>query len=311
MAVNKEMRKVYRDTLEQLLMNDKTVFSLDADLINCIMTTDLYTTYPDNTLNCGVSEANMISVAAGLSLSGLKPFAHTFSPFITRRVLDQLYMSIFYSNNPVFLYGSEPGIYSQANGGTHCCIEDFSTLRAFPNVTIFAPSDPTSFAWIMKSYAKDPRIIYARAPRAALPYLYEKEDFEIGKAKYLHKGNKVAIIAIGDRVHKALEAKEILAKEGLDVTIVDFMFIKPYDKKLLEEVIRDHDYIITYENHNNIGGLGDLVASEIATTDASCKLVKIALPDTFIVHGELAYLEEKYKIATKDVVAKVKELFNK
>ena len=307
----KEMRKVYHDTLESILQNDDKVFLLDADLTGCITTTDLYEKYPNQSTNCGISEANMISMAAGLSLSGFKPYAHTFTPFITRRVLDQLYMSIFYSNNNVFLYGSEPGIYTQANGTTHCCVEDFSTLRAIPNTIICAPSDPTSFSWIIKEYANNPKPMYVRAPRAALPYIYKEEDFTIGKAKYLHKGLKIALIAIGDRVHKALEAKEILLKEGIDISVIDFMFIKPYDKNLLEEVIKEHDYIISYENHSVYGGLGDVIASEIATSDYNCKLVKIGIPDTFVVHGTLPYLEEKYKISTNYVVEKVKEIIQK
>ena len=306
MLEKKEMRFVYRDTLESLLESDQSVFSLDADLVNCIMTTHLYTKFPEQTLNCGISEANMVSAASGLAISGLKPFAHTFAPFMTRRALDQLYMSVFYSNNPVYLYGSEPGIYSQANGGTHCSIEDFSVLRAFPNVTIFAPSDPTSFAWSMKEYVKNPAVLYARAPRAALPYIYnENETFEIGKAKYLHKGKKIAIIAIGDRVHNALEAKEELLKQGIDVSVVDLLFVKPYDQKLVQEILKEHDYIITYENHNIYGGIGDLIASEIATSDCTCKLIKMGIPDTFVVHGTLPYLEEKYHISTNDVIQTV------
>lgn len=308
----KEMRTVYHDTLQSILLKDESVFLLDADLVNCNKTADLFKKYPERSMNCGISEANMISVAAGLSLSGLKPFVHTFTPFITRRVLDQLYMSIFYSKNNVFLYGSEPGIYSQANGGTHCCIEDFSTLRGFPNVVIAAPSDPTSFAWMMNEYINNPCAMYARAPRAALPYLYDNDkNFQIGKANYLYKGKKVAIIAIGDRVHKAIEARNKLLEMGIEVSVVDFMFVKPYDQNLLQEIMRDHDYIISYENHNIYGGIGDVIASEIATSDTSCKLIKVGIFDQFIVSGDLSYLEDKYKISSDVVVDKVLEICKK
>lgn len=308
----KEMRRVYHDTLETLLTQDEKVFMLDADLTNCVQTGDLYTKFPTRCANCGISEANMLSTAAGLSLSGLKPFAQTFVPFITRRALDQLYMSICYSHTNVFLYGSEPGIYSQANGGTHCSVEDFSILRALPYINVCAPSDPTSFAWVMKDYVKNPKAIYARSPRAALPNIYEDDStLAFGKGNYLHKGKKIAIVSIGDRVHKALEAKDELAKEGIDVSVIDLMFVKPYDKDLLQEVIKEHDYIITFENHNIYGGIGDLVGSEIATSDYSCKLIKMGILDTSVEAGDLSYLENKYHLSTQHLVEKVKVVMKK
>lgn len=310
--MKKEMRRVYHDTLESLLENNKKVVMLDADLTNCVQTGDLYAKYPNQCINCGISEANMLSTAAGLSLSGLTPFAQTFVPFITRRALDQFYMSICYSHTNVFLYGSEPGIYSQANGGTHCSVEDFSILRALPYINVCAPSDPTSFEWIMNEYVNNPKPIYVRAPRAALPILYKDvSSLQFGKGQYLYKGERIAIITIGDRVHKAMEAREELLKDGINVSVVDLMFVKPYDQQLILDVIKNHDQIITFENHNIYGGIGDIIASEIATSDYSCKLTKMGIPDVSVEVGTLPYLEEKYHLSTEHLVEKVKNIVKK
>ena len=183
----KAMRDVYQETLKELMEKDKNVVMLDADLASASGSTKTFSDYPQQTINVGISEANMISSAAGLRLSGMKPFVHTFAPFATRRVYDQLYMSVAYSHNPIHIYGSDPGFWAQHNGGTHTSFEDLSLMLSLPEFVVTAPSTPRQFAWVLKEYYKEnKRPYYTRAQRKEMPELYdEKTKFFFRQRHYL------------------------------------------------------------------------------------------------------------------------------
>lgn len=297
-------RSAYVNTLDAILAEDDKVMVLESDLKNSSGTTPLFEKYPDNCVNFGISEANMISAAGGMSRAGMIPFAHSFAPFITRRVLDQFYLSIAYSNNNLFVYSSDAGIWSQRNGGTHTANEDIAVMSAIPNCFVFDPSDPVQFGWLVRQYHKTKGIYYVRSGRKAeVAHIYaEDSEFEVGKGIVLREGaSAVAVISAGMMVQESLEVAEGLRPEGIDVTVVDMFSIKPYDAGLLQKIISENDVVLAVENHSKIGGLGAAVAYEIAKSRFNPVFRHIAIPDAFGEVGSLDYLKEKFALCHSDI----------
>lgn len=262
--MTKEMRHVYQETLSELMRKDPNVVMLDADLVSASGGGKNYQNFPNQAINCGISEANMISSACGMSLVGLKPFVHTFVPFATRRVFDQLYMSGAFSKNSIHIFASEPGIYAQFNGGTHTSFEDLALTRTLPNTVVSAPSDEHSFRFILNSFYNDNLMYYTRSPRAHLPEIYNKStQFEIGKWMVHGDDLSQCIIACGDMVHVALKVKEKMSIEGEVISVIDALNLSPYDKELLESISQKSVKVMVIENHSIYGGLVELVAREL------------------------------------------------
>lgn len=298
-------RSAYTETLAELIPQDPRLMVLEADLMKSSATDSLFTRFPDRCINFGISEANMISAAGGMAKTGLLPLAHSFAPFVTRRALDQLYMSVAYSNNPLFIYGSDAGLWSQRNGGTHSANEDLAVMRALPNTLVFDPSDPIQFRWLIKQYGQRPGLYYVRSGRKNdIKHLYtEDSTFEIGKAIVLHQGqSNVAFIAAGMMVHEALAAATTLQAQNIDPTVVDCFSLKPYDAALIQHLIATHDVIVVAENASSIGGLGSLVALEMAKAEHHPKFRHLAIPDAFGEVGSLEFLQAKFKLRAEDIV---------
>lgn len=286
-----EMRSVYGQTLLSLFDQSERLVALDADLASSSGAHELFSKYPQRAIDVGISEQNMIGVAAGMSVVGLRPYVHTFAPFCTRRVLDQIYTSVAYSQNDIHIYGSDPGYWSLYNGATHTTFEDIAIIKAIPQMTVFAPSDPTSFAWILKYYAEHGGSIYTRAPRKPLPLIYtEKTDFIFGKASVIKDGDFLALISIGDMLTEAKKVAEMLEQDGISVMLVDLLFAKPYDRVLIRNIIKQFKYIVSMENHYVVGGIGDIIAAEIATSADHPFLRKIGVSDRFGEVGDERYL---------------------
>ncbi len=303
-----EMRKKYYETLETLLAENKKVVILDADLASASGTSKLYNEYPKQAINVGISEANMISSAAGMSRTGLIPFVHTFAPFASRRVLDQLYMSGVYSNNTLHIYASDPGYWAQHNGGTHTTYEDLSAVLAFPNIHVMAPSDPAQFAWILKNYTENKGVYYTRAPRKELPDLYDENmTFELGKAIVHGNSSDAVIFAHGEMVHEALAAQKALKEEEIHVTVADMFSLKPFDRETTIKLAQSSDLILTAENHQRHGGLGSIV-ERILTEERIFKPYEaVAVDDVFGEVGDANYLKEKHGLTADNIIKKIKE----
>jgi len=315
---NKDLTSSFRDTyvqtLDQLIRENEKTMVLEADLMKSSSTDSLFKKYPNQCVNFGISEANMIGAAAGMSKAGFLPFAHSFAPFITRRPLDQLYMSVAYSNNSLFVYASDAGIFSQRNGGTHTTNEDLAIATSMPNCMVFSPSDPVSFKWLMNQYSKQKGFFYVRGGRKnTIQHLYtEDSTFEVGKSIIVHQGtSKVAIIAEGMMVFESLLAKELLLKENIDPTIIDIFSIKPLDEKLIAQIISVSDLVLVAENHSRYGGVGSLVAYEIAKSDYNPIFKHIAIDDKFGEVGSLDYLKEKFKLRASDIAQSIVETINR
>ncbi len=304
-----EMRAVYQQALVEILRDNPQVVVMDADLVGASGTAKVFKEFPDRCINMGISEANMIGAAAGMSLVGKVPIIHTFAPFATRRVYDQLYLSGAYQKANLRIYGSDPGFTSGHNGGTHTSVEDLALMRAMPTATVLAPADAAQFAWLLKETAKLYGIFYMRASRKGLKDIYDPAStFEIGKGVLLCEGSDVVIFAIGEMIEQALNAKDELEKTGVSVAVVDMFTVKPIDKELVEKMIVGKKLIITAENHSKIGGLGSAVAEIMAECGCNVPLRRVAIQDRFGEVGLPDYLQKTYGLTKDDIIKAVKEV---
>lgn len=301
-----ELRKVYSKTLKEMIEKDKNVVVLEADLSEAISTNSLSNS--ENYINCGIMEANMIGVASGLSLLGYVPFVHTFAPFATRRAFDQIFLSGAYAKNNLKILGSDPGIYTQHNGGTHTSFEDIALMRTIPNATVMSISDCNMFKSILMQIKDLYGVHYMSVTRKGSYKLYdENEKFEIGKAKILKEGKDITIIACGSMVVEALKASDELEKQGIFATVIDMFTIKPLDKDIIIKYGKNTKGIVTVENHSIIGGLGSAVA-EVIAENSLCPMVRVGVEDKFGQVGTLEYLQEFYELTAEKIIKKSLEL---
>lgn len=300
-----ELRNTYANTLNELIEGNSKIVALEADLMGAIKTGPVLEKHPENFINCGIMEANMVGVASGLSVRGFTPYMHTFGPFATRRCFDQLYLSIGYSGLTCKVIGSDAGVSAAHNGGTHMPFEDLALVRAIPNAIVMEMSDHVMFKDILRQTSTRPGLEYIRIVRKQMEQIYaEGSTFEIGKGIVLREGTDVTIVATGIMIKEALTARELLAKDGISAAIIDMFTIKPADQDLLKEYSTKTKLIVTAENHNIIGGLGSAVleALELERT----KVVRVGVKDRFGQVGNQEFLQEEYNLLAKDIVKAVK-----
>jgi len=304
-----EMRAVYAQTLIELAEKDERIVVLEADLMKASGTTVFRNKFPERTFNMGVAEANMIGVAAGLSAGGKIPFADTFACFAARRAYDQFFISGNYARRNVKLVGTDPGIASEYNGGTHMPFEDLGIMRNIPKLVVFEPSDPISLKKLVMKSAYHPGCTYMRLHRKPITVIYpEEEEFELGKGKVLKDGSDVALIATGAiMVSEALKAGELLKQEGISAAVIDMHTIKPIDKELVLNYAKKTGFIVTCENHQIVNGLGSAVA-EVLSENHPTLLKRIGIEDEFGEVGTLAYLMERFQLSADHIATKVKNI---
>ena len=249
---------------------------LDADLSSCIGSTTFQKTYPDRFFNCGIAEANMVGVAAGLASTGLVPFIHSFGCFASRRDYDQLFISVGYTHQTVHVIGSDPGITAQYNGGTHMPFEDIALMRQIPGMVIVEPSDAQSLYELTLQVYANGHSSYIRTPRKGICFRYSPEDkIELGKGIELADGKDVAIIATGAlMVDAAVEAEKMLAADGIKATVIDLHTIRPLDTELIEKVASRTGHVLVCENGRYAGGIGEMIAGHLAAVNP----VKMGFP---------------------------------
>lgn len=299
------------DSLFQIMKKDSNVYYLDCDLCGALGSAKLFKQIPDQSINCGIMEANMIGVAAGMSIKGKIPFTHSFGTFSTRRVADQVFLSGCYNKANVKILGSDPGIAAEQNGGTHMPLEDIGVFRSFPEITILDVADKVLMQNILPKMANQYGMMYIRFPRRnATCYYSADNDFEIGKANILKEGTDVSIIASGLEVPQALEAARELAYEGISAKVVDMFTIKPIDKYAILDCATKTRAIVTAENHNVIGGLGSAVA-EVLGENHPCVMERIGVVEKFGQVGSAKYLAEQYKLTSKDIREACKRVIGK
>jgi transketolase len=306
-----EMRQVYAQTMKQMFGENEKVLALDADLLFASGMRENWHNFPDRVFECGIAEANMFGVAAGLSKEGFIPFIHTFAAFATRRALDQLYMSCAYSLLNVKVMGSDPGIASALNGGTHAGNEDIGHIRSIPGISIVEPTDSTMLHWAIREAADKHGIFYIRMFRMKANKIYEENSqFTLGKAVKLREGSDLTIIASGLEVLEALKAADTLAKEGISARVLDMFTIKPIDEEAIVQAAEETGAIVTAENHNMIGGLGSAVA-EVLATKSPAPLERIGINEVFGEVGPIDYLRRRFELTDEDIVKKAKTILSR
>ncbi|MCW3490003.1 transketolase family protein [Dethiobacter alkaliphilus] len=311
-AVEKDMmRDVYCRTLMKLAEKDERIIALDADLMNSMGMVPFGEAFPDRTFNCGVQEANMVGVAAGLSAVGKVPFAHSFGTFASRRCFDQVFLAAAYSKLNVRIIGSDPGITAAYNGGTHMPFEDIGIMRNVPTMTIIEPVDNAMLEDIVNQLADKYGVYYIRLLRKNAVKIYDEgSTFEIGKAITLKEGTDVTIIASGVMVSEALEAAQKLEQDGVSARVVNMFTIKPIDEEAVIAAARETGAIVTAENHNIINGLGSAVA-EVLAENEPVPMERIGSRDLFGEVGPVDYLQKRFNMTADDICDKAQKVIKR
>lgn len=303
-----EMRKIYSNKILELLKRDNRIVALEADLMSSMSMDLVQKEYPDRVINCGIMEANMIGVAAGLSIAGKYPFAHTFSAFASRRCYDQLFMSCSYQKNNVKVIASDAGITSVHNGGTHMSFEDMGIIRGLADVTLIEVTDATMFDNILDQIAFKDGFFWIRTTRKNAYKIYENgSTFEIGKGNILKDGSDITLIANGILVKEALKTSTKLEEEGYSVAVIDMFTLNPLDEDLVKEYANKTGNIVTCENHSIYNGLGSAVA-EVISEKGNAKMRKIGIQKRYGQVGTLDFLMEEYGLTADHIYKKSKEL---
>lgn len=307
----KELRKVFGETLEDLMRKNQDVVYLEADLAGAIGTSALFRRFPKQAFDIGIMEANMVGVGAGMSIKGKIPFAHSFGTFASRRCADQTFLSGCYNRANIKLIGSDPGITAEANGGTHMPFEDMGIYRSFPGITILDVAEPWLLQSVLRLMADTYGVFYLRFPRKETEAYYESgQKFHIGKGVVVREGRDASVIASGIEVREALLAAEELEREGIRIRVVDMFTVKPLDEKLVVDCARETGAIVTAENHNKIGGLGSAVAETLGER-CPVPFARVGIPDCFGEVGSRAFLSEKFGISRRHIKEAVKKVLAK
>jgi transketolase len=307
-----DMRGAYGDTLVEIGRIDHNLVCVGADTTDSLKTKKFGDKYPDRMFNVGIAEANLVSVAAGLAIAGKIAFASTYAAFLPGRCLDQIRNTICYPNLNVKLVVSHAGLTVGPDGASHQQIEDFSTMRAIPNMRVIVPADAVAVRHLTRIIAQISGPFYVRLARPSSEILYtEKEtSFNIGKGNILRDGLDATIMSCGLMVARSLEAAETLKRnKGISCRVIDMFSIKPIDIELVAKCARETGAIVTAEEHNIIGGLGGAVA-EISTESYPVPIRRVGIHDTFGESArdeEVDALLEKYGLTATEIAQAVLE----
>ena len=295
-----EMRAVYAGCLAALMERDRHVVVLDADLAKASGTRGLYERFPRQMFDCGVAEQNMASIAAGLSSYGFKPWIESFTPFASRRICDQIAISICYAGRNVKIVGTDPGIAAELHGGTHMSMEDIGVLRSIPGLVIVEPADAVQLRAAMPALNGYEGPVYLRLFRKELPELFPDDyRFELFRADRLREGRDLSLFVSGFLTKDALDAAELLAAEGLSVEVVNVHTIKPIDRDTVLASARKTGAVLTVENHNVIGGLHSAVLEALA--QERIPVCAVGVQDRFGEVGKLPYLREVMGLTVENI----------
>ena len=299
-------REAYGKALVELGEQNKKVVVLDADLAGATMTKYFKAAHPDRFFDCGIAEANMMNIGAGLSTMGLVPFCSTFAMFGAGRAYEQIRNSIAYPKFNVKICCSHAGVSVGEDGGSHQAIEDIALMRVIPGMTVIVPADAKEARKATFALADFHGPAYMRLARLATPVFEEDYPFEIGKANVLRKGKDAAVFACGLMVNEALEAAKLLAAEGIEISVINVHTIKPIDAECVTKYAEKCGNVVTVEEHSVIGGLGDAVA-DVLMGKVCCKFRKIGVNDQFGQSGKAADVLREYGLTADQIAAKIKE----
>lgn len=282
---------------------------LDADLSKSTKTDTFKKKFPERFINMGIAEANMMSTAAGLATCGKTVFASSFAMFAAGRAFEQVRNSIAYPKLNVKIGATHAGISVGEDGASHQCLEDIGIMRTIPNMVIINPADAVESRAAVEAAIKHDGPVYLRFGRLAVPVIFDQSTykFEIGKGVLLEEGKDATIIATGLMVPEALEARKLLAQEGISARVVNIHTIKPIDKEIIIKAAKETGAIVTAEEHNVIGGLGSAVA-EVLVENAPVPMKRVGVEDQFGRSGKPQPLLEMYGLTARNIADKVKEI---
>ena len=301
-------RESYGNALVELGAEHDNLIVLVADLAAATKTCVFKKAYPDRQIDCGIAECNMMGIAAGLSTTGIVPFASTFAMFAAGRAFEQVRNSIGYPHLNVKIGATHAGISVGEDGATHQCNEDIALMRTIPGMVILNPADDVEAKACVKAAYEYNGPVYLRFGRLAVPVINDRPDykFELGKGVVLRKGKDLTIVATGLCVSSALEAAEKLAADGIDAKVINIHTIKPLDEELIVAAAKETGKVVTVEEHSVIGGLGSAVCDALAEK-CPVPVKKIGVQDVFGESGPAVALLAKYKLDGEGVYEQVKE----
>ncbi|MCM1506475.1 MAG: transketolase family protein [Ruminococcus flavefaciens] len=307
-VIKKATRESYGETLKELAEEYKDLVVLDADLAAATKTGIFKKAYPERFFDCGIAEANMMGVAAGLASCGKIPFASTFAMFAAGRAFEIVRNSIGYPHLNVKIGATHAGISVGEDGATHQCNEDIALMRTIPGMTIINPCDDVEARQAVRCAVEFEGPVYMRFGRLAVPVVNDRENykFELGKGVVMKDGTDVTIVATGLMVNEALEASKVLEAEGISARVVNIHTIKPLDKELICKCAKETGVIVTAEEHSIIGGLGSAVA-ETVTECCPVPVVKIGVNDVYGHSGPAVDLLKEFGLSAENIIKTVKE----
>lgn len=301
-------RDAYGNTLKELGALHDNLIVLDADLAEATKTIKFKEVFPDRFIDCGIAEGNMIGIAAGLASTGKVVFASSFAMFAAGRAFEQIRNSIGYTRLNVKIAATHGGISVGEDGASHQCNEDFALMRSIPGMVVISPSDEVEAREAVKAAYNYEGPCYLRFGRLAVPVINDNPyyKFELGKGITLKEGNDVAIIATGLMVNEAVIAAKELEKSGISARVINIHTIKPIDEEIVIKAAKETKLIVTCEEHNVLGGLGEAVCG-VVCENSPCKVVRVGVNDIFGKSGPALALLSEYGLSSDNIVKVVKE----
>jgi len=299
---NKDTRSGFGDGIAEAARSNPNIVALTADLAGSMKLNQFMKEFPERFVQCGIAEANMIGIAAGLTIGGKIPYTTTFANFSTGRVYDQIRQSVAYSGKNVKICASHAGVTLGEDGATHQILEDIGLMKMLPGMSVVVPCDYAQTKAATMAIADYVGPVYLRFGRPVWPIFTDKLPFELGKAQVFSEGTDVTIFACGHLVWKAIEAGRILEEKGISVEVINIHTIKPLDTAAVIKSLQKTRCAVTAEEHNIIGGLGDAI-SQVAARNLPTPIEYVGTNDTFGESGTPTDLLKKYGLDTPNIVA--------
>ena len=310
--VKKATRESFGEALTMLAETNPDIVVLDADLAEATKTCIFEKKYPERFIDCGIAESNMIGIAAGLAACGKIPFAASFAMFSAGRAFEQVRNSVGYPHLNVKIAGSHAGISTGEDGATHQCCEDIALMRTIPGMVVLNPADHYEMLAAVKAAAQHNGPVYLRLGRLAVESVHNNDDyqFELGKGITLRDGKDITIAATGLMVGEAVKAAKSLEAQGIDARVIDIHTIKPLDEDLLVKAAQETSHIVTVEEHNVIGGLGEAVCACLSQR-CPTPVTRIGVQDVYGHSGPALDLLQEFGLCAENIEATVKKILGK
>ncbi len=303
-----EMRSVYAQFVTEQIEAQSGIIALEADLMSSMAMDSVQRDYPQHVINCGIREATAVGVAAGLALTGRRPFFHTFTAFASRRCFDQLFMALDYQGNSVKVIASDAGVTACHNGGTHMSFEDMGIVRGLAHAVVLEATDAVMLRGLLEQLIDREGFCWLRTIRKQAATVYQPGSrFTIGKGNLLRDGQDVTLIANGIMVDEARQAAHILEQQGISAAVIDMFTLKPIDRQLIVRYARQTGRIVTCENHSIDNGLGSAVA-EVLGESCPTPMRRVGVKGRYGQVGTQTFLQQEYGLTARDIVAAAREL---